>query len=154
MFWLFIPDFGQVALWQVGSVNYFWSLTACVLFFAPALIRFQTGRDILKTRLHWILFCVYSFFFGWYNEIASFVGLCMVICLVILDVWMNKSRFQPWRLLPVLFGFVGFAVMLSAPAQSANKQGSRQRGKYRRVSSSMQLSLRSVFLHSFDLALL
>lgn len=124
MFWLFIPDFGQVALWQVGSVNYFWSLTACVLFFAPALIRFQTGRDILKTRLHWVLFCMYSFFFGWYNEIASFVGLCMVICLVILDVWMNKTRFQPWRLLPVVFGFVGFAVMLSAPAQSANKQGS------------------------------
>ena len=122
MFWLFTPDFGQVALWQVGAVNYFWSLTACVLFFAPALIRFQTGRDILKNKLHWALFCVYSFFFGWYNEIASFVGLCMVICLVILDVWMNKSRFQPWRLLPVLFGFVGFAVMLSAPAQSANKQ--------------------------------
>lgn len=122
MFWLFTPDFGQVALWQVGAVNYFWSLTACVLFFAPALIRFQTGRDILKNKLHWALFCIYSFFFGWYNEIASFVGLCMVICLVILDVWMNKSRFQPWRLLPVLFGFVGFAVMLSAPAQSANKQ--------------------------------
>ena len=122
LFWLFTPDFGQVALWQVGAINYFWSLTGCVLFFAPALIRFQTGRDILKNKLHWLLFCIYGFFFGWYNEIASFVGLCMVVCLVILDVWMNRARFQPWRLLPVVFGFVGYAIMLNAPAQVANKQ--------------------------------
>ena len=122
LFWLFLPDFGQVCLWQVGSVNYFWSLTGCVLFFAPALIRFQTGRDILRGKLSWALFCVYSFFFGWYNEIASFVGLCMVVCLVILDVWMNRSLFRPWRLLPVVFGALGYAVMLTAPAQSANKQ--------------------------------
>ncbi len=122
LFWLFTPDFGQVSLWQVGAVNYFWSLSACVLFFAPALIRFQTGRDILKNKLHWLLFCIYSLFFGWYNEIASFVGLCMVICLVILDVWMNRARFQPWRLLPVVFGFLGYALMLTAPAQVANKQ--------------------------------
>lgn len=121
-FWLFTPDFGQVALWQVGSVNYFWSLTGCVLFFAPALIRFRTGRDILRSKLQWALFCIYSFFFGWYNEIASFVGLCMVICLVLLDVWMNRARFQPWRLLPVVCGFWGFVIMLSSPAQAANKQ--------------------------------
>lgn len=122
MFWLFTPDFGQVALWQVGAVNYFWSLTGCVLFIAPALIRFQTGRDILRSRLHWAIFLVYSFFFGWYNEIASFVGMCMVVCLVILDVWMNRAKFQPWRLLPVVFGFLGYALMLTAPAQAANKQ--------------------------------
>lgn len=122
MIWLFTPDFGQVALWQVGAVNYFWSLTGCVLFFAPALIRFQSGRDILKGKLCWALFCVYGFFFGWYNEIASFVGLCMVICLVLLDVWMNRSKFQTWRLLPVVCGVLGYAVMLAAPAQSANKQ--------------------------------
>lgn len=120
--WLFTPDFGQVALWQVGSVNYFWSLTGCVLFFTPALIRYQEGRDILTTKLHWAAFCIYSFFFGWYNEIASFVGLCMVICLVVLDMWMNRAKFQPWRFLPVVCGFLGYALMLTAPAQIANKQ--------------------------------
>ena len=124
LFWLFTPDFGQVALWQVGAINYFWSLTGCVLFFAPALIRFQTGRDILKNKLHWLLFCIYGFFFGWYNEIASFVGLCMVVCLVILDVWVNHSKFQPWRLLPVFCALMGFVVMLNAPAQAVNKQAS------------------------------
>lgn len=124
LFWLFTPDFGQVALWQVGAINYFWSLTGCVLFFAPALIRFQTGRDILKNKLHWLLFCIYGFFFGWYNEIASFVGLCMVVCLVILDVWVNHSKIQPWRLLPVFCALMGFAVMLNAPAQAVNKQAS------------------------------
>lgn len=124
LFWLFTPDFGQVALWQVGAINYFWSLTGCVLFFAPALIRFQTGRDVLKNRLHWLLFCIYGFFFGWYNEIASFVGICMVACLVILDVWMNHSKFLPWRLLPVFCALMGFAVMLTAPAQAVNKQAS------------------------------
>lgn len=122
LFWLFTPDFGQVSLWQVGALNYFWSLTGCVLFFTPALIRFQSGRELLKGKLHWVFFCVYGFFFGWYNEIASFVGLCMVICLVILDVWMNRRKFQPWRLLPVVFGFLGYVLMLTAPAQAANKQ--------------------------------
>lgn len=121
--WLFTPSFGQVALWQVGALNYFWSLTGCVLFFAPALLRFRESREVLRRRIHWVLFCMYSFLFGWYSEIASFVGICMVLCLVVLDVWMNKVRFQPHRLLPVFFAGLGYLTMLAMPAQSANKQG-------------------------------
>ena len=123
LFWNFLPVFGQVALWQVGALNYFWSLTALVLFITPALLRFRDGRELLKTRWHWVVFCVYSFFFGWYSEIASFVGMCMAVCLVILDVWMNRQKFQLFRLLPVLTAAMGYLVMLSMPAQAANKQG-------------------------------
>ena len=77
LFWLWMPVFGQVALWQVGALNYFWSLSALVLFIAPALLRFREDRDILKTKWHHALFCVYGIFFGWYSEMASFVGICM-----------------------------------------------------------------------------
>lgn len=122
LFWLCTPAFGQVVLWQVGAANYFWSLTACVLFFCPALMRFQTGQDILRKKWQWAAFCIYSFFFGWYNEIASFVGLCMVLCLLLLDWLMNGGKQELYRFVPLLFAAAGYLVMLSAPAQIANKQ--------------------------------
>ena len=122
LFWLCTPTFGQVMLWQVGAANYLWSLTACVLFFCPALVRFRRGRELLSRKWHWALFCIYSFFFGWYNEIASFVGICMVFCLILLDRLMNGRKLQLHRFLPLIFAAAGYLVMLSAPAQVANKQ--------------------------------
>jgi hypothetical protein len=121
LFWNFLPVFGQVVLWQVGALNYFWSLTALLLFVTPALLRFLEDRELLKKKWHWVAFCVYGFFFGWYSEIASFVGLCMVPCLLVLDVLMNRRKWELHRFLPVLTGAMGYIVMLSMPAQSANK---------------------------------
>ena len=124
LIWLWMPVFGQVVLWQVGALNYFWSLSALVVYIAPALIRFFENRKVLKTRWHLAGFCIYGFFFGWYSETASFVGMCMVVCLVLLDVWINRRRFRWIRFLPVLTAVMGYAAMLSMPAQTANKQGS------------------------------
>lgn len=121
LFWNFLPVFGQVVLWQVGALNYFWSLTALLLFVAPELLRFLEGRELLKKKWHWAAFCVCGFFFGWYSEIASFVGLCMVPCLLVLDALMNRRKLQLYLFLPVLTGAMGYIVMLSMPAQSANK---------------------------------
>lgn len=123
LIWLFTPAFGQVVLWQVGAINYFWSLSALLLFITPSLLSFQDRREVLKKRWHRAAFCVYGFFFGWYNEIASFVGICMVPCLVLLDAWMNRRRIRLHRLLPVLTAAAGYLTMLSMPAQTANKQG-------------------------------
>ena len=124
LLWLLMPVFGQVVLWQVGALNYFWSFSALLLFIAPSLLLLREDRQVLKTKWHQIGFCVYSFFFGWYSEIASFVGMCMLICLVLLDMWMNWRRFEWSRLLPVLFAVLGYTAMLSMPAQIANKQSS------------------------------
>lgn len=123
LLWLLMPVFGQVVLWQVGAVNYFWSLTALLLFIAPELLRFLEGRVLLWRNWHRAAFCVYGFFFGWYNEIASFVGICMVPCLILLGRWLNKDKIRLHRLLPVLFAVLGYAVMLSMPAQASNKSG-------------------------------
>ena len=123
LLWLLMPVFGQVALWQVGAVNYFWSLGALLLYIAPELVRFLEGRVLLWRKWPLAAFCVYSFFFGWYNEIASFVGICMVPCLILLGRWLNNAKIRLHRLLPVLFAVLGYAVMLSMPAQAANKSG-------------------------------
>lgn len=123
LLWLFTPSFGQVVLWQVGALNYFWSLAALLLFIFPALIRFRDGRDLLKSKWQWTCFCFFGFLFGWYNEIASFVGLCMMPCLVLLDKYLNRRRLQLHRFLPALTAAAGYLTMLSMPAQSANKQG-------------------------------
>lgn len=120
--WQFTPVFGQVALWQVGTVNYFWSLTAFVLFITPELLRFHENRRLLTRPWHWAMLCIYAFFFGWYNEIASFVGICMVLCLIVLELWFSREKPELRRFLPILFAAAGYLVMLSAPAQSANKQ--------------------------------
>lgn len=124
LFWSWMPVFGQVVLWQVGALNYFWSLTGLVLYITPAMLLFQQNRHVLTTKLHLALFCVYSFFFGWYSEIASFVGMCLVICLVLLDFWLNRRKFRLSSLLPVVSAALGYVAMLSMPAQAANKQGS------------------------------
>ena len=123
LMWLYLPVFGQVVLWQVGALNYFWSLTALVLFAAPPLLRLLEDRELLKTKWHRTAFTVYGFFFGWYSEIASFVGICMWVALLILDVWMNRRKFDLFRLLPAASAAAGYLTMLSMPAQSANKQG-------------------------------
>lgn len=123
MLWLFLPAYGQVVLWQVGAVNYFWSLTALLLFIAPELLRFREGRKLLKKKWHYGIFCGYAFFFGWYNEIASFVGIVMVPCLILLGRWMNGDKLSIKRFSPVLFAVFGYIVMLSMPAQAANKSG-------------------------------
>ena len=122
MVWCFMPVFGQVALWQVGALNYFWSLSALVLFIAPALLQFLEDREILKRRWQRMAFCVYAFLFGWYSEIASFVGICMVLCLTALDALMNRRKPQAHRPVSVAFAIAGYAVMLSMPAQRVNKQ--------------------------------
>ena len=123
LLWMNLPVFGQVVLWQVGAINYFWSLTALLIFIAPEFLRLMEGRVVLRSKWHWAAFCIYGFFFGWYNEIASFVGIVMVPCLMILGLWMNKEKLRFQRLLPVLFAALGYLVMLSMPAQAANKSG-------------------------------
>ena len=119
-----MPVFGQVVLWQVGALNYFWSLAALVLFIAPELLNFLEDRQVLRTKWQWCVFIAYGFIFGWYSEIASFVGICAVPCLILLDLWMNRRRPQLHRFLPVLTAVCGYLVMLSMPAQAANKQAS------------------------------
>ena len=44
LLWMNLPVFGQVVLWQVGAINYFWSLTALLVFIAPELLRFREER--------------------------------------------------------------------------------------------------------------
>ena len=121
--WLYLPVFGQVVLWQVGALNYFWSLSALVLFAAPPLLQLREDRELLKRKWHWAAFTVYGFFFGWYSEIASFVGICMWLALLVLDVWMNRRKLDLFRLLPAAAAAAGYLTMLSMPAQAANKQG-------------------------------
>ncbi len=123
LLWANLPVFGQVVLWQVGAINYFWSLTGLLLFITPELLRLRESRAILQKKWHWAAFCVYGFVFGWYNEIASFVGICMVPCLFLLGLWLNKDKPRLRRLLPVAFAVLGYIVMLSMPAQAANKSG-------------------------------
>lgn len=122
LFWLFTPAFGQVVLWQVGAVNYFWALTGCMLFFTPELLRFRDAQKAFSRNWHRAAFCVYSFFFGWFNEIASFVGICMVICLILLDGLVNRKGLRLSRFLPAVCAAAGYIVMLMMPAQSAKKQ--------------------------------
>lgn len=123
LLWTLMPVFGQVVLWQVGALNYFWSLSALVLFIAPGLLRLLEDRELLRKKWHWAIWSLYGFFFGWYSEIASFVGICMAACLVVLDVWMNRRKLELFRFLPVVTAVLGYLVMLSMPAQMANKQG-------------------------------
>lgn len=121
LLWLFTPAFGQVMLWQVGALNYLWAVTFCLVFIAPYVLRFLRGRELITRRWQQALFCAAAFFFGWYSEITSFVGICMAIALLVLGRICKKDSLKTWRLLPVVFAICGFIVMFRMPAQMANK---------------------------------
>lgn len=119
--WCSIPAFGQVALWQVGSVNYFWAVTGCLLFLLPYLIRYLRGTEPAWKVWQQALFCGGSLLFGMYSEISSFVGIYLGLALLVVGAVHKKQTLKTWLLLPAAAACIGYIVMLTMPAQIAAK---------------------------------
>lgn len=120
-FWCAMPAFGQVALWQVGSLNYLWALTSCLLFLLPYLSSFLSGEEMKHRFVFRICFCLGSLLFGMYSEITSFVGIYLGAALLLLSRWRKGRSLKSWLWLPIVFACGGYVIMLTMPAQIAAK---------------------------------
>lgn len=114
-FWYFTPAFGQVALWQVGSLNYLWALALGILFLLPFLFEFQVP-GAPYSRWKKILFSVIAIPIGMYTEVTSFITLLLSGILLSVILWKSKSP-KSWLWIPFLLGCVGYLILLSMPAE-------------------------------------
>ncbi len=112
-FWVFMPVFGQVALWQMGSVNYLWALLFGLLFLRPYIRRFTGWAEPPLWRR--ILLCVLALPFGMYTEITSFI--CAFLAAALLVLGRKKKSLRSWLWIPILAAAVGYILMMSMPAE-------------------------------------
>ncbi len=121
--WQYMPVFGQVALWQVGSVNYLWGLCAAAAFLTPYFC-YYSGRTVLNRGWGRALFCLASLPFGMYTEVASFIGILLSALILICSRVVCGRGMKTWLWIPVGFASVGYGILLLMPAQAAAKQSS------------------------------
>lgn len=125
----FVPAFGQVSLWQDGSINYLWSAVFSLLYLLPFLGYFRNGAPLFestasssrKTLCFRLLFIGYGLLVGGYSEISAFSVIGGAILFLLVAALFHKKLPTIWHILPILSAFVGFFFMLSAPAEQANK---------------------------------
>lgn len=121
--WCFIPNFGQVALWQIGSVNYLWGLAGGFVFLAPYIYRFLWGGELLKKTWQKVLFCILALPFGMYIEGMSFVSIFLAAVLLLLGRCFERRSLKHWMLVPVLAAAAGYVLLMLIPAEMAAKKG-------------------------------
>ena len=118
--WIFTLNFGQVILWQDGSVNYLWATFFSLLYLTVYIRKFLLDRDI-KTLPGRILYILSAFLIGAYSENCASTVIFLSCCFMLLGRFLKKQKIAPYLWIAVLFALGGFAFMMTAPAQIANK---------------------------------
>ena len=118
--WIFTLNFGQVALWLSGSINYLWATFFSLSFLSVYITKFMDGRDIKPLPLR-LLFVLAGFLVGAYSENCSSTVIFAGVCFMLLSRFIKKQKVSPYLWLAILAAFCGFLFMMSAPAEIANK---------------------------------
>ncbi len=122
--WYWMPVFGQVALWQLGSANYLWGLFFGMLFICPYVYRFMRGGELIRRWWLRALFCLFALPFGMYIEVMSFVGLFIAAALLGLSRVFDKKSLKSWLWVPLGLGAAGYIALMCMPAEMKAKQSS------------------------------
>lgn len=118
--WIFQPNFGQVNLWQDGAVNYLWSSVLSLGFIYLFLNYLLKGR--FTTSFIGIIGCtVLSFACGAWSENAagSLIIFSVILLFYIIIIKKQQIHWSFWLYLVSLI--LGFAYMVSAPAEFTAK---------------------------------
>ena len=118
--WIFTLNFGQVILWQDGSVNYLWATFFSLLYLTVYIRKFMYGRDISSLPLR-ILYVLAAALIGAYSENCASTVIFLSCCFLLLSRFLKRQKISPYLWLAVLAALCGFAFMMTAPAQIANK---------------------------------
>lgn len=115
--WLCEPAFGQVNLWQDGSINYLWSLVFGLLFLQPFVSAFLSDRPLPKSAYLYLL----AFLAGAYSETASAAVIFMAVALLLLDTIVHQKPLNRFLVGLIVTAFIGYVTIYLAPAQWNNK---------------------------------
>jgi hypothetical protein len=127
LFWQFVPNFGQVFLWEDGSFNYLWSFTFAVIYLIPYVRLLLGGKegwftDHAEGKFGWkIGLCIYTFFFGNYSESVSFsVIFVSFLMLLLVCLWEKQWKIYTFYLVPIICGALGYLLILASPGESSH----------------------------------
>lgn len=153
--WLFMPVFGQVCLWQDGSINYLWSIVIGLLYIAP-YIQFYLSGGVIKSSVQKCLFLCLAFGAGAYSETVSAAVTFMAAMLLVLGCWERKEKLPHFYLAALVVAFLGYLSIYTAPAQwraKASGGGFAQLWENFLLASGMYWRLLGVLLIAFGVLL-
>ena len=114
LLWFGLPDFGQTALWQMGSANYLWTTTLVVLFLIPFRFLWQ-GSDIFHRRPALSMaFAVFSIIAGWTNENTAATAWLLAFLAVIAHRQLSGLT-PPWAVAALIGHAAGLTLMVMSP---------------------------------------
>lgn len=119
--WLYQPAFGQVNLWQDGSVNYLWSAAITLAYLKPFVKLYVNSDMPIRSVFAKAGFLVFSIFMGSYSETASAGAMLIAFMLVMLNAWEQNLRINRYAAASVVLAVIGYLTIYLAPAQWANK---------------------------------
>lgn len=117
--WLFEHDFGQINLWLDGSCNYLFAIFFGLLYIYPFIRSLLFAKKVSV----WLILphLLISFWFGGYLEMTS-VGFIGASCLFLAVELIGYKNYRALLLAPsVIVAFLGFLMIVNAPAQALNK---------------------------------
>lgn len=118
--WLFQLGFGNINLWQDGSVNYLWSYFFGLLYLWPFAKRFLHGNSGLH-RAGVPAYLLISLLAGAYTEGISVAMIAITGCLLLLQWYMEKKRPEIWQFWALGLAVMGQITIYLAPAQWLKK---------------------------------
>lgn len=122
-FWIFQLGFGNINLWQDGSVNYLWSYFFTFLYLWPFARRFLYGKSVRKAALPCYL--IISLMAGAYTEGASVAAIAVTGCLGLIQWLLEKKRPENWQFAALILAALGQVCIYLAPAQWLKKAPGR-----------------------------
>ncbi len=114
--WIFTLAFGQVYLWLDGACNYLWAMFFCLLFIYPYT---KNKSNVWENKGLTILFAVFSFFAGGYNESISLGAIATAFFLCI----SRRKSIGKRKIISLAFSLLGYVFMMLAPSERINKSG-------------------------------
>lgn len=118
--WLYTPMFGEVNLWQDGSINYLWSVVFCLAFLTCFANFFLHGRTI-QSKLGKAAFLCLAFGAGAYSETTSAAAIFMAFIFLVLARIQRKEKTPGFWIWAVVVAFFGYVSIYLAPAQWREK---------------------------------
>ena len=118
--WVFQPAFGQVNLWLDGSINYLWSAVISLLFMERYIALYRTG-ELCRGVAAKLLFILSSFVVGAYCENSGGAMLLFSMGMILYALFAKKQKLSWDVYASFAVAVLGFAFLLTAPAELANK---------------------------------
>lgn len=121
--WVFEPGFGQVNFWLDGACNYLWAEIPAFLFLIPFVRMWEGKNNLLESKKIplQVLFILGAFCMGAWLENLSGAAIFMAILFCLLTKFFDKRKVPVAAVLSIGFAIVGYACMIFAPAERANK---------------------------------